>query len=410
MGISLEELAAATGIMADAGMRGEQAGTTLRAALLRLTDPSKEAKKMMDKLGLSVTDANGKFLPFDKIIQQLRESTAGMTDAQKAQALSNFFGTEAMTGMLSLVEAGPDKLRALTTELQNSGGASAEAAAQMKDNLAGSMEELSGAVETLQISFGSALAPAIRAIADALSGLVNWFNQLPQPVQNFLAIGSALVAILLLLTGVVGFLVAGLGFLLSAQWAVILPIAGWIAAIVGVIAALGGLIAGIVWAYNNIDWFREMVSSAWEAIKGAFNTALNFVRNIVITVMTAVFSFLSQIWSQIQAFWVENGDMIKQATQNVWNVIKTIISVVMKVISTIMSAVWPAIKTIIISTWNAIKGVIQGAIDVILGIIKFFSALFTGDWKALWEATKQILSGAVKLVWNLINLYFLGKT
>ncbi|NTX58757.1 phage tail tape measure protein, partial [Myxococcus sp. CA039A] len=88
LGISLEELAAATGIMADNGMKGEQAGTTLRAALLRLTDPPKEAAAELKKLGVSVTDASGKFLPFDQIIGQLAASTANMTNAQEAQALS----------------------------------------------------------------------------------------------------------------------------------------------------------------------------------------------------------------------------------------------------------------------------------------------------------------------------------
>ncbi|NOK24025.1 phage tail tape measure protein, partial [Corallococcus carmarthensis] len=163
-----------------------------------------------------------------------------------AQALSTIFGTEAMTGMLSLIEAGPDKFRALTTELQNSAGSSATAAAQMKDNLAGSMEELSGAVETLQISFGSALAPAIRAVADALAGVVNWFNQLSPATQKFIAIGAALTAGLLVLTGVVGFLVAGLGMLAAAQWAVILPIAAWVGAITGAIVVVGILAAVII--------------------------------------------------------------------------------------------------------------------------------------------------------------------
>lgn len=405
LGISIEQLAAATGIMADNGMKGEQAGTTLRAALLRLTDPPKEAKKALDALGVSVTDASRKFLPFDQIIAQLATSTANMTDAQKAQALSTIFGTEAMTGMLSLIEAGPEKFRTLTAELLNSEGASATAAAAMKDNLAGSMEELSGAVETLQISLGSALSPAIRAVADALTGVVNLFNALPEPVKNMIAMGAALVAGLMILVGVVGFLTAGLGALAAAQWAVILPIAGWVAAVAAAVAALVGLVAAVVYAYRENETFRNIVQQTWTAVVNAIKAAWAFIHPAI----QAIASYFVQKFSEVLAFWNQVWPQMQQALMNIWNGIWAFLQPMINGIVQLMQWAWPFVKMIIVGTWEAIQNLINGALNVIMGILKAFASLFTGDWKGLWEGVKQIISGALEMIWGWFQLWGAGR-
>lgn len=75
----------------------------------------------------------------------------------------------------------------------------------------------------------------------------------------------------------------------------------------------------------------------------------------------------------------------------------------------VMQFIWPAVKALIVSTWENIKGVIQGALNIILGLIKFFSSLFTGDWRGVWDAIVMILKGVVQLIWNLIQLWFVGK-
>ncbi|HDC8848526.1 TPA: phage tail tape measure protein, partial [Staphylococcus aureus] len=75
----------------------------------------------------------------------------------------------------------------------------------------------------------------------------------------------------------------------------------------------------------------------------------------------------------------------------------------------VMQFIWPAVKALIVSTWENIKGVIQGALNIILGLIKFFSSLFVGDWRGVWDAVVMILKGAVQLIWNLVQLWFVGK-
>lgn len=188
VGIEIEELAAAVMIMSDAGLEGENSGRALRMSLIRLADPPKEAAEMIDALGLRVKDAAGNMLPFDQIVGQLAESTAKMGNAQKLATFSTLFGAEAAAAMLTVIEAGPEKLRAYTKELQNSAGASKTAADIMKNNLKGDIEQMSGAWQTLQITFAEGITPFARSITQgmtrALQGITAALPAIIQSVQD----------------------------------------------------------------------------------------------------------------------------------------------------------------------------------------------------------------------------------
>ncbi|MBR9160352.1 phage tail tape measure protein, partial [Staphylococcus aureus] len=90
-------------------------------------------------------------------------------------------------------------------------------------------------------------------------------------------------------------------------------------------------------------------------------------------------------------------------------ILNFVIKPIMFAIWQVMQFIWPAVKALIVSTWENIKGVIQGALNIILGFIKFFSSLFTGNWRGVWDGIVMILKGTVQLIWNLIQLWFVGK-
>lgn len=167
-GISMEETAAAIGIMSDAGIKGGQAGTTLRGALSRLAKPTDVMQDTMDALGISFFNAEGKMLSLTEMTEMLKDKTAGLTDEQRNAALVTLFGQESLSGMLALMDAGPEKIGTLTTALENCDGAAAEMAETMMDNLAGAVEEFSGAAETLGIlAFQSIQEPLKKAVQTA---------------------------------------------------------------------------------------------------------------------------------------------------------------------------------------------------------------------------------------------------
>lgn len=264
LGISLEELSAATGIMVDAGLAGEQAGTTLRSALLRLVDPPKRAANTLEDLGVTTVDQKGNFRSLKDIIGQLQKGMAGMTDAQKSAALASIFGTEAVTGMMAVVSKGPDALGEFTKELENSSGAAAKTAKQMKEGIGGSLEHLSGAFESFATTIGDQLAPYVSAAADKIANLTERFNKLSDGTKKFIAVTAAVV------TGLVAFIAisaasvtavasfsSSLGVLATVlrttRKALLLTMFQFTLGIGAVIA----LAAAFAYVYKNSDMIRE---------------------------------------------------------------------------------------------------------------------------------------------------------
>ncbi|PYI54502.1 phage tail tape measure protein [Paenibacillus flagellatus] len=401
LGISMEQLAAATGIMADSGMKGEQAGTTLRAALLRLTDPPKEAANQLKALGVSVTDAAGNFLPFDQIVAQLSASTANLNNAQKAQALSTIFGTEAMTGMLSLIEAGPEKFRSLTTEMQNSEGVAQLVAELMRKNLKGSFEELFGAIETAQILFTDSLKPALIAITDALRDTINWFSKLSPETKQLIAIGASLAAGLLVLTGVVGFLAVALGFLAAAEWAVILPIAGIIAAVVAVIAIIAALAYVI---YDNWDTIEAYTVKVWEAVKSALQAAWDWIVGLFKRYWAIVGPIVTAGWDAIKAYFKAAYETLKTIVSTLWETIKTIFATAFLVVYNLVTGRWDEIGKVFAAAGEKLKSILGDAWDKIKGIWSSAFETIGNAAQAGWDHIKGLFTGA----WDAIKKFFLG--
>lgn len=179
-GLSLEETAAAIGIMANAGVNGSQAGTSLRGALSRLSKPTKDMSEAMDELGISFYDSNGKMKSLTEQVGMLRQATEGMTDEQKNNYLVTLYGQEALSGMLALINEGEGSLGELTNAYKNCDGAAQEAAETMQDNLSGALEQLGGSAQTLGLAFYNSVADnlknAAKTATESINNITDSFN------------------------------------------------------------------------------------------------------------------------------------------------------------------------------------------------------------------------------------------
>lgn len=179
-GLSLEETAAAIGIMANAGVNGSQAGTSLRGALSRLSKPTKDMSEAMDELGISFYDSNGKMKSLTEQVGMLRQATEGMTDEQKNNYLVTLYGQEALSGMLALINEGEGSLGELTNAYKNCDGAAQKAAETMQDNLSGALEQLGGSAQTLGLAFYNSVADnlknAAKTATESINNITDSFN------------------------------------------------------------------------------------------------------------------------------------------------------------------------------------------------------------------------------------------
>lgn len=416
---SAEDVAVALGLMANAGIKGSQAGTSLRTMMTNLASPTKQMQAAMDDLGISITDSSGEMKPFAEVMDDLRTKFSTLDEAQQAQYAATIFGKEAMAGALSIINTSAEDYDKLTGAVNNAEGAAAQMAATMGDTLGGTWREISSALEELALKLYEMFLPYLRQASDAILNFLNWMNKASPAVQKaavafgilLAAIGPIVTAIGLLIV-VAGSLIGNFGVLatkfapliknsalLRTGFAGISRAIGLIFGPVGVlITVLLSLIPVFVRLYQENENFRTGVQTVWAAIQ-----------SVITSVVSAVVSFVMSLWGQLVAFWNENGAMIQQATSNVWSVIQSVIQVAMKVIQGIFAVVWPAIQVIVQVVWETIKGLIQGALDIILGIVKTFSGLLTGNWTAMWEGIKQLFSGALQFVWNLIQLTFMGR-
>lgn len=253
-GTSLEETAAMAGLLGNVGIKGSQAGTALRSMLNGLAAPSSEASKAMAKLGIETMDAAGNLLNPISIMEDMANATESMGSAQKMAFVKMVFGTEAMSAVLSLFDqAGSGGIAEYAKQLSEAGTAS-EIAARQNDNLSGDMKSLNSATESLQITVGSLLLPAMRGAAQATTAVVRVLDKLAgHPVGKFL----------LTLASVAGVAVLGVAGLSAVVWAGTAAWAAFNAVILAnpialIVMAIIGLVVGIIALYNECDAVREL--------------------------------------------------------------------------------------------------------------------------------------------------------
>ena len=409
MGLSIEEVSAAIGIMSDAGIKGSQAGTSLRGALSRLAKPTDAMQAKMDELGLSFYDSEGKMKPLKDQIGMLKDAFKGLTPEQQQNALVTLYGQESLSGMLALIDKGPDKLGKLTDSLKNSDGAADKMARTMQDNMNSSLEQMMGALESAAIVIQKVMAPAVRKIADAVSGMVDMFVSAPEPVQKMIvviglivaAIGPLLVifgqAVVTIQRVKVGFMAlqAGLALMETSLAAVILPVLGIVAAIAAVIV-IGVLV------YKNWDKIVAFGKKAWANITKFVSDAAKAIKEK----WGDITQWFSDTWNNIKngakGLWdgtIQGAKDAVDSVKNAWNGIKEWFANLWKGTISGLSSAWDSVTTTLAPFVETIKTIFQPMLD-------FFSGLW-GQVKTIfgsaWEIIKTVVMGPVLLLIDLIT-------
>lgn len=202
---SVEDTAVAIGLMANAGIKGSQAGTAMRSMLTRLVKPTKQSAQAMSALGLSVTNSDGTMKSLKTVMDDIRKGMSKLTDAEKTEAAASLAGQEAMSGMLAIVNASESDYAKLTDSISKADGAAKEMAETKLDNLQGSITLLGSSAEGLGIAFYDKFGGMAKAALDGVIEKLNTFStrlssgELDGALKNiatgFVAVGAGIATL-----------------------------------------------------------------------------------------------------------------------------------------------------------------------------------------------------------------------
>ena len=177
LGMSMEDTAVAIGLMANAGIKGDKAGTALRSTLNRLSAPPKQCAEEMEKLGLSLTDSDGKMKSLQQVMIELRGAFKNLSETEQTAAAKHIAGAEAMSGLLAIVNASDQDFQKLTVAVNNSAGAAEKMAQTMNDNVGGQLTLLKSKIEGIMIKLferaSGSMKKGIETVGKALD-TVDW--------------------------------------------------------------------------------------------------------------------------------------------------------------------------------------------------------------------------------------------
>lgn len=446
MGLSIEDVTTALSAMSMSGIKGSQAGTSLRGVLTRMVKPTDQVAAAMDELGIVLTNSDGTFKSLDQILSEMRGSFSGLTDEQKTYYAATLAGQEGMSGLLSLLNMSQEEYDEIAASMDNASGVAKETAEVMRDNLSADVEELMGSLESLAITLASLIVPALRDFVQWLTQLVNKFIALsPETQKTILTIAGIAAAIGPVLM-VLGKLTSSIGSIITtfgkipgaiakakgAFTAVSAAIGGISAPVVAVVAVIGVLIAAFVNLWKTNEEFRNNIIGIWNEIK---DTLSGFFDGIVERLNALGFDF-ENIMDVLKAAWDAFCSLLapvfEGVFQNISNILKTVTGVltgILDVFIGLFTGNWDqflqGIKGIFESIWNGIVSWIQNIWNTIIGLLDAFlnlfgtnienvmtsiSNFFQSVWNGiksffgnLWENLKSIVSTAIKAIQNTIT-------
>lgn len=423
LGYSAEDTAIALGLMANAEIKGSQGGTALRGSLTRLIKPTDEAAVLMEQYGLSMTNADGSMKSLGEVMNMLRDKLGGLTEAEQAQVAAQIFGQEAMSGMLTIINASDSNYAKLTDAIYDADGAAQQMADTMLDNLSGQLTLLKSALEGLAIQFGEILMPYIKQFVTWLQNLTQKLQELTpeqkEQIVKWAAIAAAIGPVLMVLgklTSSVGSIITTFGKIpgaiakaKSAFTAVSAAIGGISAPVVAVVAVIGVLIAAFANLWKTNEEFRNKMTAIWDGIKSKFES---FAQSIVDRLNALGFDF-ENFGEVVKAIWDGFCSVLAPIFEAAFEIISSVLGTVLDVLTGILDVFigiftgnweqcWNGIKEIFVGIWNGLVGILKSLGNMLLGIFDAVCGWFGTTWDETWTNIKQFFVDT----WNGITTFF----
>lgn len=424
-GLSFQDTAVAIAELGNAGIKGSDAGTSLKTFLQNLIPTTKQQIDLSKQLGLitkdggnAFFDASGKVKSLADVSQILQNATKGMTKEQQLNTLQILYGSDAIRAAAVLADNGAAGFNKLSDAMNKT--SAADVAAARLNNTAGKIEQLKGSAETAAIAIGTILLPGVQRLATFLTQAANKFSSLSKGQQEgiiravevaaaFLLIVAAMAKFIKIYETMKAFV------LLIKSWAIFSKLAAvatriWAIAQLLLDAALSPIglvviaIIAIIVAIILVIKYHKQIGAFMVQIWGYI---WNFLKAIGAWFAGPFADFFISIWNKVFPVFKAVGDFfvsifngIKTGVLAVWSVISAVIGF----FAPLFGAVFGFIVDVIKTAWAIVTAITQVAMTVMGAVIHNVSAQISAVWNFLWNN----FIATVRFIWGLIGPYITG--
>lgn len=379
LGYNCEDLGIAFGLMANQGIKGSQAGTAFRSAMMQMMKPTADVQEVMDKYNISLFNLDGTAKPLIQLMGEMRDSFKDVDQQTKVTDLTILGGARGFQFLSTIVGQADESYNKFVDTMSNSQGTAKETADKMQQSFKGQLEILKGVFSTFMLQFEKKVLPIFTKIVENVSEVITKFSNLDEGTQEIIitvglmaaAIGPLITAIGGIIT-VIGTALVSIGLMVSTfttLGALVGVTGGTFAAFAAaVIAAFGIIMAGIALlagafadlVINNNDFKSKLLANFDDVKKAAQELG-------------------KKIGEILDVMGIKH-DTFLQAVQEIW---KRFVNIVKPVLEWLVNEIKIVLTTII--------GMVTGLGDVFKGILQIFKGEFI-------EGLKNIIGGAVEVI------------
>lgn len=304
-GTDVETASAILGKLADAGIKGSRAGTTLNAIFRDIKDSADNNVLALNGQSIALADSEGNFRDILDILEDVETATGGLSQAQRSNALDAIFQERSIRGVNTIMSQGVKEAKDLRKELRASTGTAKSMADEMEGGLGGALRSLNASFESLTIELGRVLAPVMQKIVSFIKSLINGYKSLDDTTKRVIAVIGGLVA-------AAGPLLLVIGGIASALPAILTGLAALTGPIGLVVAAIGGLTAIVIANWDTITAWAEDIANYFIKLYNesiVFKTGVELVTNAFKAMFRVGKFIFTSIWTIVKT-------VVKQIADN----------------------------------------------------------------------------------------------
>ena len=457
--MSMQVVSESIGLLTNKGFSAAQASMDLGHAITQMMAPSAIAKKAMNDLSISFTDAQGNMKKFPDILRDLNQALDKLSPDEKAQKLKALFGASGMQAILPLMDSVKNKTNdtkvswdAYAKAQEKAAGSTKKSTQSLKDqanemqkNVGSSIEQLGGNWESLRNKSMKSFQDVNGSLIQNANQIMQWATTSNSGIAQFTrgfiglspSIGAATTSVGVFLrnaktiagtlsggiTGISNFIKVGVGIVQVASGAKTATAA------FGALAESSKLAAVAQWAFNSailanpITWIVVGIAAVIAALALFFTKTktgrqmwanfVNWLKEVwqglvqvaqtvwkaIVQAFTSYVSFVKSVWSPIIPFFKLLWQGILLVTRVVWTAIKLYVSTVFKNMQVIIRTGMNIIKTVFSAGWKILSTITSAAWKTVRTVIRTYLSAISGLIKAGMDLIHGDWSGA----WNEIK-------